>query len=144
MSLFLSTFENRIDIKGRVSLPASFRMLLERNNDFSGVVLCRSLHYQCIFGTGMVQMEHFTMFENKKRCRDELKTYILAKSRPLNIDVTGRIIIPNDLLEYAQIENRALFVGCGEYFQIWNPELFKVFFDKSVDSLRKSEPNMII
>ena len=42
----------------------------------------------------------------------------------MNFDITGRIIIPADLLEFAGIKDKALFVGRGKTFQIWEASAF--------------------
>ena len=75
---------------------------------------------------------------------DDLSALLFADARPLQFDVSGRIIIPNDLLKHAGITDTALFVGRGNSFQIWNPDAFRVAQEKSLQNLRNARPNLII
>ena len=147
MTLFLSSYENRIDAKGRISVPASFRASLN-NDDFAGVVLYRSFTNKCIEGLSMSRMEQLAAATDKMgvfdNSLDDLSALLFADARPLQFDVTGRIIIPHDLLKHAGIKGRALFVGRGNSFQIWNPNEFHKVQDKSLENLRAARPNLII
>ncbi len=147
MSLFLSSYENRIDTKGRISVPASYRSSLN-NDKFSGVVLYRSFTNKCIEGLSMSRMEQLAAATDKMgvfdNTLDDLSAMLFADARPLQFDVTGRIVIPDDLLKHAGIKNTALFVGRGNSFQIWNPDEFKKVQEKSLENLRASRPNLVI
>ena len=147
MGLFLSSYENRLDTKGRISVPAAFRSSLN-NENFAGVVLYRSFTHNCIEGVSMSRMEKIAnatddmnMFDGEL---DDLGAMLFADARPLLFDVTGRIVIPNDLLKHANIHETALFVGRGNSFQIWNPSDFEMAQNKSLERLRKSRPNLKI
>ena len=147
MSLFLSSYENRIDAKGRISVPASFRAALN-NDKFAGVVLYRSFTHNCIEGLSMSRMESLATATDKMgvfdNALDDLSALLFADARPLSFDVTGRIVIPNDLLKHAGISDTALFVGRGNGFQIWNPTAFRAAQEKSLENLRISRPNLVI
>lgn len=147
MSLFLSSYENRIDTKGRISVPASYRSSLN-NDKFAGVVLYRSFTNKCIEGLSMSRMEQLAAATDKMgvfdNTLDDLSAMLFADARPLQFDVTGRIVIPDDLLKHAGIKNTALFVGRGNSFQIWNPDEFKKVQEKSLENLRASRPNLVI
>ena len=147
MSLFLSSYENRLDTKGRISVPASFRAAL--NNDaFAGVVLYRSFTNKCIEGLSYARMEQLASAADKMgvfdNTLDDLSAMLFADARPLQFDVTGRIVIPADLLAHAGIRDTALFVGRGNSFQIWNPADFRNAQEKSLENLRAARPNLII
>ena len=75
---------------------------------------------------------------------DDLSAMLFADARPLNFDVTGRIVIPSDLLAHAGITERAVFVGRGNSFQIWNPDAFRLAQEKSLHNLRTTRPNLKI
>ena len=72
---------------------------------------------------------------------DDLSAMLFADARPLNFDVTGRIMIPADLLAHAGITDRAVFVGRGNSFQIWNPDAFHKIQDAALARLRKERPD---
>ena len=147
MGLFLSSYENRLDTKGRISVPAAFRSSLN-NENFAGVVLYRSFTHNCIEGLSMSRMEKIAnatdkmgMFDNDL---DDLSALLFADARPLTFDVTGRIVIPAELLKHANIKDTALFVGRGNSFQIWNPQDFENAQKTSLSNLRKARPNVKI
>ena len=76
--------------------------------------------------------------------RDDLSAMLFADARPLAFDVTGRIIIPADLLQHAGITDTAIFVGRGNSFQIWNPDAFRRAQNDALARLRKSHPDLVI
>ena len=128
--MFLSTFENRIDKKGRVSVPASFRSYLS-NLGYNGVVCFPSFNNQSIEAWPQNRIEKISNsiealnpFEEKK---DFFATSILSESINLQFDSEGRISLSLKLLKHAKIKNSMLFVGQGKTFQIWEPTAFEKF-----------------
>ena len=128
MSLFLSTTVNRLDKKGRISVPSPFRAALSEQA-FQGVVLFRSPHHICLegFGWGYVEemnkrLDTFDIFSDEQ---DDLATAIFAECVQLPFDKEGRVILPEDLISHANLDEQAAFVGLGRKFQIWNPEVFE-------------------
>ncbi|MDB5478632.1 MAG: mraZ family protein [Alphaproteobacteria bacterium] len=127
MALFLSTHTNKVDAKGRVSVPAGFRATLAEQA-FPGVVLIPSNKFAALegFDMGMIQeistrLDKFDLFSDTQ---DDLAATIFANATPLGFDDTGRIGIPKELLAHANITDNAVFVGLGTKFQIWEPGAF--------------------
>lgn len=128
MALFLSTFTNKVDKKGRVSVPATFRAALGEQQH-QGIVLFRSGQLNCLEGFDWAKMdeisdrlEHFDLFSSDQ---DDLATTVFGESVQLLFDGDGRIVLPLSLMESAQIVDAATFVGLGKKFQIWQPGLFE-------------------
>ena len=128
--MFLSTFENKLDKKGRVSVPASFRTYLS-NIGYNGIICYPSFNNNCIEAWPQDRIEKISQaidslnpFEEKK---DYFATSILSESINLQFDGEGRILITNKLLKHAKIKQKMLFVGQGKTFQIWEPKLFEKF-----------------
>ena len=128
MPLFLSTYVNKVDKKGRISVPAPFRSALV-GQAFQGVVLFKATNHPCIEGFDFGSMEelssrldHFDMFSDQQ---DDIATAIFAESVQCPFDGEGRINVPQALLDYAKIHDGAAFVGLGRKFQIWDSELFE-------------------
>lgn len=128
MGLFLSTFVNKVDKKGRVSVPATFRATLAQQT-FTGIVAYRSFTAPCIEGCGMDFMQRlsdstqdFAAFSPEQ---EDLSALIFADARQLAWDPEGRILLPEDVMEHAGITEAAAFVGKGQTFQIWQPESYK-------------------
>ncbi len=139
--MFLSTYENRLDKKGRVSVPATFRSYLS-NLGYNGIICFPSFNHQCIESWPQDRIEMVTSaidnlnpFEEKK---DYFATSILAESINLQFDGEGRISLTNKLIKHARIKNNMLFVGQGRTFQIWDPTVFEKF---KANAKRKSNLN---
>ena len=128
--MFLSTYENKLDKKGRVSVPASYRSYLS-NLGYNGVICYPSFNNQCIEAWPQDRIEKISNaidslnpFEEKK---DYFATSILSESINLQFDSEGRISLTSKLLKHAKIKNSMLFVGQGKTFQIWEPTIFEKF-----------------
>lgn len=138
VGLFLSTTINRVDKKGRVSVPAGFRAAIATDS-FQGVVLFQSYTQPAIEGVGMSAMEdlsarmddNFAFFSDD---HEEMATVLFGESIPCGFDGDGRITLPQSLVDFAGIEDHIAFVGLGKKFQLWRPETF----DARRASARKS------
>jgi MraZ protein len=128
MALFLSTFVNKLDKKGRTSVPASFRLVLNKQA-FQGVVGFCSYTHPTIEGMGVDRMQRLSESVDQLKVfseeQDDLASAIFADAQMMAFDGEGRIIIPSLLLEHAHLEDSVAFVGRGATFQIWNPKLFE-------------------
>lgn len=123
--LFMDTIINKVDAKGRVSLPADYRAIA-RDSD-SEIVCYRSLTSPCIEGCLEDLLEKLAAeIENStdffSQTQDDLTNLIFGDAKRFMTDSTGRIVLTEKLLAHAQITNAAVFVGKGRKFQIWNPE----------------------
>ena len=128
--MFLASYENKLDKKGRVSVPASYRSYLS-NLGYNGVICYPSFNHQSIEAWPQDRIEKISNtidslnpFEEK---RDYFATSILSECINLQFDGEGRVIFPEKLLQHAKIKNNFLFVGLGKTFQIWNPIIFEKF-----------------
>ena len=139
MAVFLSTFENKVDRKGRVSVPASFRAILEQEKS-KGIILYPSFKHICIEGNGDERIQEIVnSIDALDTFSDEAENLqtILADARQLTIDSDGRIILPLEFIGYAQIDGAATFVGLGKSFQIWRPDVFLRHRDKNRERARE-------
>jgi len=127
VELFLSTFVNKVDRKGRVSVPATFRSTLATHRHPNQVVLIPSFKYEAIDGTGSdhltEMMEGLNTLNQYSDRRDDL-ALVFAESRSLQIDGEGRIVLPDELKDHAHIGDEVAFVGLGTMFQMWEPGRF--------------------
>ena len=127
MGLFLSTFEKKIDKKGRVSVPAQFRTALT-DEAFGGIVVYPSFINSCVEACGMTRIEKLSEgiddldpFSDE---RDAFATAVLGGSSQLQFDSEGRVTLPPELLENAGITDGVVFIGKGKTFEIWEPKAF--------------------
>ena len=128
--MFLSSFENKIDKKGRVSVPATFRSHLN-SMGYNGFISYPSFNHAALEACSQDRIEKLSNtidslnpFEEK---RDFFATSILSESENLQFDTEGRVSLSNKLLNHAKIKKTMLFVGQGKTFQIWEPKLFEKF-----------------
>ena len=128
--MFLSTFENNLDKKGRVSVPSSFRAYLN-SMGFNGFITYPSFNNAALDACAQDRIEKLSEsidslgpFEDK---RDYFATSVLSESINLNFDSEGRVSIPKKLLNHAKIKSSVVFVGLGKVFQIWDPNVFGKF-----------------
>ena len=128
MALFLSTFINKIDRKGRVSVPPPFRAAVQ-SQSFKGIVAFRSYREATIEACAMDRMEQLSdsvdALDQFSDEQDEFASTIFADAHQLPIDGDGRIVLPAPLVAHAGITESAAFIGRGATFQIWNPEAFE-------------------
>ena len=128
--MFLSSYENKIDKKGRVSVPATFRSHLIQWDIMVLLVIplliipaleaCSQDRIEKLSNT----IDSLNPFEEK---RDFFATSILSESENLQFDTEGRVSLSEKLLNHAKIKNNVLFVGLGKTFQIWEPKNFEKF-----------------
>ena len=134
LKIFLSNAINKIDAKGRISIPASFRSVLEFQG-YPGVYLFPSFTSNSIDGGGMElinqiskSVERMQLFAEET---DALSTSLFADTYNLTYDQDGRISLPENLIIHANLMDKAIFVGQGRKFQIWNPDDFEEFKKKA-------------
>jgi len=123
VDLFLSTFETKIDKKGRISIPARYRSLLEKNNE--ELILFTTPESKYIQGCGNNYIERLweTNLELDQVSDEALYIQdILSDSTHVRLDTEGRILLSEKLIEAATLSINVLFAGRGETFQIWNPD----------------------
>ncbi len=124
MAVFLSTYVNKVDRKGRVSVPAEFRKVLA-GQSYQGVVVHKSLHYSALEGCSAEHMEQLSdSLETSDLSNEDyelIETTIFGGSIQLPFDGEGRIVLPQHFCEFAGITEEAAFVGRRKTFQIWEP-----------------------
>ena len=125
MVLFAGTFENKVDGKGRVSVPAPFRAELEGGHA-GAVYLYPSLEFDAIEACTVEWMEEMKAgiarlpkFSKERRA---LSMSVFGRARLIRLEGTGRLVLPKDMADRAGVGEKAAFVGMGDSFLIWNPE----------------------
>lgn len=128
MPIFLSTFVNKLDKKGRISVPATFRSSLAQQS-FQGIVAYPSFTAAAIEGCGMDFMEDMVSKTDGLAAfseeQDALTALIFSDAHRLAWDGEGRIVLPEELIAHAGLTTAAAFVGKGKTFQIWEPDALR-------------------
>ena len=140
MTLLVGRHVNKIDKKGRVSVPKPFRDAFV-GEGFSGVYVYPSIRFQAIEACGEAYFRQLTqrvddslaMFSPEQ---DDLLIAILDNAHALPFDPEGRIVLPEELLARAEINGEARFVGRVSSFQIWQPEIHEEHRHRGLDQAR--------
>jgi MraZ protein len=131
MSQFLGTHQNRLDAKGRVSVPASFRAELKKLDAQGTLVLRPSHSHACI------EVWPVPVFETLEKPLQELPDFseeqidlaatIYAGACRLEADKDGRVMLPDEMIAHANLGESVTFLGLGRMFQIWEPAAATAF-----------------
>lgn len=130
MALFIDTFVNKIDRKGRVSVPASYRANLG-NPAFQGIVALPSFKHPALTCAGLDWLEAVNaglggvdLFSDE---HDDLTATLFADAKQLAFDGEGRVTLTESLIHHANLSDSIAFVGRGQVFEIWQPEAFEAY-----------------
>ena len=129
MAALIGRHINKIDKKGRVSVPKQFRDALS-GQEYAGIYAYPSFKYPAIEASGyafiqriVASLDDLALFSDEQ---DDLASTVLENSHQLPYDPEGRVILPHILLHHANILSTAVFVGRGSRFQIWEPSAYEL------------------
>ena len=141
MDEFISTYTNRLDAKGRVSIPAPFRTILEVDGSNS-LYCCPTLKGDAVDAGGNrfreIIRSLLANYEPFSEDHELLSTTLIGESEMIKIDQEGRVILTDSIKACAGIGDRATFVGQGFKFQIWEPDRFAVHRSEARNRLRET------
>ena len=123
MTAFFGTYTNKIDSKGRISVPAPFRAVIQGRGRTS-VAIHPSLFEPCLEGAGYDRFEKLLSGLADgfvAPSGDEAAELIMEDLRDLPFDGEGRIVLPDEFIAKAALKDQASFVGRGWKFQVWEP-----------------------
>jgi MraZ protein len=133
--LFQGSALNSVDAKGRVSVPAFLRSVIERRGDSRAIVLAKHEAFPALsaYDPAYAALKHSKLERLFEKLEGDPKAALdyqqrnliaFAATEEVPYDSSGRIVLPPMMRGKGQIEDLALFLGAGETFQIWNPRLF--------------------
>jgi MraZ protein len=117
--MFLGRYEHSIDEKGRLTIPARYRELLE-----DGAYVTQGFDHNLIvhpiasFEELSAKVSQLAFTNPVAR---ELKRFLFSTAERCEIDKAGRILLPQFLREMAKLDGAVVLVGAGTYFEIWSP-----------------------
>jgi MraZ protein len=136
---FLSHFVHRFDAKGRISIPASFRLALAKDG-FEGVYVYPSLDAPALDCGGNKLLAEIDALLSAlapfSPARDAFATALLGTSDILRMDSEGRVILDDRLKATLGLQHEAVFVGQGHKFQIWEPSRFAAHLEDARERVR--------
>ncbi len=134
MDGFRSNCTNRLDAKGRVSIPAAFRGVLARDG-FEGLYVYPSIEAEALdcggnelVGEIDALLARFSPYSEE---RTMFSTALVGTSEILKVDAEGRVILTEALKSFAGIGSEVTFVGKGSKFQIWEPGHFRAHLEEA-------------
>lgn len=137
---FVSNFTNRLDAKGRVSIPAPFRAVLAKDG-YEGLYVHPSLELPALDAGGhALRATIDTMLSRFSPFSEEWETLSMAlngTSEVLKVDPEGRIQLGEALRAHAGISDAVTFVGHGHKFQLWEPKAFAVHLENARAKVRE-------
>lgn len=139
MDRFLSHVTSRLDAKGRISVPASFRAVLAKDG-FEGVFVHPSLDVPALDAGGNALLSEIDRLLGGLAPysdeRDSFATALHGTSEVLKMDGEGRIILTEGLKAHAEIGDAVTFVGLGSKFRLWEPERFRAHLAEARSKVR--------
>lgn len=135
LNTIVGTYECKADSKGRLMLPVALKNQLAASLQ-DGFVLKRSVFQQCLELYPMAEWNLMMQKINKlnrfvKKNNDFIRRFT-AGVRVIEIDATGRLLVPKDLAVFASIENNVVLSSAVNIIEIWDKELYEKAIDDSV------------
>ena len=134
---FRGESHHKVDSKGRVSIPASFRRVLEasdpnwRNDDDNPELVIvygdhRRNYLECYTVEAIDEVDaKIDALPRGSMERKMLQRLFHGQSMPTTVDETGRLVLPAKLRQKIDLSNEAFFIAAGDTFQIWKPETYE-------------------
>ncbi len=150
MAFFIGTHQNKLDAKGRVSIPAQFRSVLKKMSHAGegaavATMYLRPSHQNpCIEGWSELGFEAlskplaegFTQFSQE---REDFLLALFADACTMETDKEGRIMLPPALAAHAGVTENVVFIGRLDTFQIWEPEAGSKRVAKAKETAKAAE-----
>lgn len=135
MEAIIGTYECKVDAKGRLMLPASLKKQLGSLED--GFVLKRSVFQPCLELYPMKEWNAMMQKINKlnrfvKKNNDFIRRFT-AGVKMIEIDATGRLLIPKDLVVFAKIEKEIVLSSAVNIVEIWDKDLYENAIENATD-----------
>ncbi len=130
MNRFLSSAVNRIDAKGRVSVPAHFRAVVQQRG-YSELYAIRQLEVPALDVGGLDLLDRYeeriALQDPFLQTTDDMSFFVHGDGSFLKLDQDGRINVNDFIREHTGISSEVAFVGRGNFFQIWDPERLRAY-----------------
>jgi MraZ protein len=139
MDRFVSHCTLRLDAKGRVSIPASFRAVLMRDG-FDGLYCYPSFDRPALDAGGnalLAEIEALiARYPPYSEEREQFSAALYSTSEILKMDGEGRVVLAESLKAHAEIADAVTFAGLGHKFQIWEPGRFRAELAEATEKVR--------
>jgi MraZ protein len=126
--MFLGSFKYSIDTKGRISIPSKFRKYVneEANDTFvmtRGIVQCIDIYPHDYWKNDVEKrVDQLDDFDSDESA---FKRLLLELASEDKLDSQSRLLIPKNLIEFAEIDKDILILGQNKKIEIWNPDIYE-------------------
>jgi MraZ protein len=147
---FLGHIKAKVDGKGRLFVPAVYRKSLEKSGEdllymeWDSINGCVKLYPRSVWSS--LDEEFKSRLNRWDRNDQKLYRQFASRVEQVELDTAGRVLIPREFLQEGEMESDALFVGVGDYFEIWNKENFEASlynesdFEKAMQQKMGNDP----
>ncbi|NLM39172.1 MAG: division/cell wall cluster transcriptional repressor MraZ [Firmicutes bacterium] len=139
--MFMGEYQHTLDAKGRLIVPAKFREELG-----AGAVLTRGLDH-CLF---LFPMDEWRLLEEKLKTLPLTKAgarqfvrFLFSGATECELDKQGRIIVPQNLRDYAQIQKDAVIIGVSTRIEIWSKETWEAYVEEAEESYEEIAESIV-
>lgn len=133
--MFLGQFQHALDEKGRLMIPARFRELLDGGAYITqGFDRCLMVMTESYFKQVYDNLNAMNLADPNARL---MRRMIFANAYPVEVDKVGRVLVPQNLREFANLNGEAIVAGQGEYFEVWTPAAW----NEQVKQIQDTEAN---
>jgi MraZ protein len=149
MGLFTGTHINKVDRKGRVSVPAQFRASLAQET-LQGIVLFPSFTHDGVFeGCGFSLLERIaaasaSQFDFFSDEMEDIGAVISGESQQLSWDSEGRVVLPESVLQHTNVTEQVAFVGKMHRFQLWHPDAYAAHKTEAMARIKANKPKFLL
>jgi MraZ protein len=149
--VFRGEFRQKVDGKGRVSIPASFRRVLEAQDpDWETgkrprfIIVYgddRRAHLECFSITAMEDVDaRVARMQRGSPERRAMETLLYTLSTDAEVDEDGRIVLSQKLRDKLGLEGEVYFAGTADTFQIWHPDTYEAREKARLDAVLGALP----
>jgi len=134
--MFLGQYYHNIDEKGRLTIPARYRELIQSDGAYimqgfeSNLIILPSPYFDIL-------SHHVNRTSITDPTARVLRRLFYATASLVELDKLGRILIPQFLRQHASLDSEAVIAGLGHYFEIWSPK----FWSSQIEQLQDSDLN---
>jgi MraZ protein len=130
-SMYIGQFYHTLDGKNRVFLPSKFRSKEKTFIITRGLDDC--LYLYDLDGWDKVILKLENALVSDKAEERAFKRAILSGANEVRLDVQGRILLPQVLVDYAGIKTDVMIIGLGNRLEIWDKKRWDIYFAKEAD-----------